>query len=75
MEATYALTQISRSLDGAQAIVDARSPHHVSALLESSSAKVRKCGCMLVGRLAVHEPTAPAVLQLYPFRQLVNFLR
>ncbi|KAF7359744.1 hypothetical protein MVEN_00699100 [Mycena venus] len=73
--ATYALSCISRWLDGAEAIVDSKTLDHALGLLISSSPNIRAWACMLVGRLANHKSTALAVLTLKPWVQLVTLLR
>ncbi|KAJ6581169.1 armadillo-type protein [Mycena capillaripes] len=62
--AVYALSQIARWPDGAQDIVDARALEHVMGLLQSPSRRIRRWTCQLVGRLADHDSTAPAVVEL-----------
>ncbi|KAF7350485.1 hypothetical protein MVEN_01354100 [Mycena venus] len=72
--AVFTLSQIARWLDGAQAIVDAKALDHVVELLESSSPNIREETCELVGRLAIHGPTASAVLELQLCLRLVPLL-
>ncbi|KAF7350458.1 hypothetical protein MVEN_01351300 [Mycena venus] len=72
--AAHALSQIGRSLEGAQAIVDAGALGHVLELLESPSSTIRKWTCKLVGNLAWHHSTRTAVLALKPFQALVTLL-
>ncbi|KAF7356920.1 hypothetical protein MVEN_01027900 [Mycena venus] len=62
--AMYILTQIARRLDGAKAIVDAQVLNQVLKLLEAPDPTHWKWPCTLVGRLASHGPTAPAILEL-----------
>ncbi|KAF7350407.1 hypothetical protein MVEN_01345500 [Mycena venus] len=73
--ATYALSQIARPLDGAQAILDAGALDHISRLLESPSPSIRKWACKIVERLAKHDSTVLALLKLGPFDQLLSCLR
>jgi hypothetical protein len=73
--ATYALAQIASWSDGAQVIVDSQALEHVSVLLESPSPDVREWTCKLVGNLAGHKSTAPAVLELNPCERLVSLLQ
>ncbi|KAF7350424.1 Armadillo repeat-containing protein 3 [Mycena venus] len=73
--AVYALSQIARSLDGAQPIVDAGGLDYVSTLLELPSPEIRKWTCELVGNLAWHNSTTATVLALWPFKTLVTLLR
>ncbi|KAF7350426.1 hypothetical protein MVEN_01347600 [Mycena venus] len=72
--ATYALSRIARRLDGALAIVDENVMDHVLELLESPSSNVQGYACILVGRLASYDLTAPAILEMQPCMQLVAFL-
>jgi HEAT repeat protein len=74
-KATYALFQIAQWPNGAQDIVDANALDHVLALLQSPSPDIRKRTCKLVGRLADHEATAPAVSDLKLCVQLAALLR
>jgi len=73
--AVFALSQIAHSLDGAQAVVDAKALDHVLKLLHSPRTKLRRWTCELVGRLASHFPTAETLLELKPCLQLVALLR
>jgi hypothetical protein len=75
MRAMYALSQIARWSDGAEAVVDAMVLDHVSVLLESARSEVREWTCELVGRLTSHNCTAGAVLELKPHKRLVSLLR
>ncbi|KAJ6531049.1 armadillo-type protein [Mycena capillaripes] len=59
--ATFALSQLAYWPDGAQAIVDAKTLGRISELLHSRKSNTRKWSCKLMGRLASHESTAPAV--------------
>ncbi|KAJ7626401.1 armadillo-type protein [Mycena polygramma] len=64
-DATFALCEISKWPDGAQAIIaNANGLKHVSELLQSPSWTVRTWTCELVWRLANRESTASAILQL-----------
>ncbi|KAJ6531051.1 armadillo-type protein [Mycena capillaripes] len=69
------LSRIAASLDGAQAIVNAKMLEHFLELLDSPSPNVRGSICLLIGKLAGHESTAPAVLDLKPCLRLVTLLR
>ncbi|KAJ7859116.1 armadillo-type protein [Mycena leptocephala] len=73
--AGYALGQVSSFLQGAQAVVDAKVQDYAIELLKSSSARVRKWACWLVGNLACHESTRPAILELEPYAPIVTLLR
>ncbi|KAF7356890.1 hypothetical protein MVEN_01024800 [Mycena venus] len=74
-EAMYALAQIARRTEGAQAIVEAKTLDHVLKLLESPNPDIRGWTSQLVGRLASHEPTAPAIFKLDASVRLVSLLR
>ncbi|KAJ6527583.1 armadillo-type protein [Mycena vulgaris] len=70
--ATDALDEISQWPDGAQAAVDAKVLDYMATLLGSSEARICQYTCFLVGKLAMHASTAPAVLELGLCRQLVS---
>ncbi|KAJ7924085.1 armadillo-type protein [Mycena leptocephala] len=72
--AMYALSQVARSVDGAQAAVRAKVLGHVVDFFESPSAEVRRWSCRLVGNLVRHETTAPAVLASSSSRWLLFLL-
>ncbi|KAF7369622.1 hypothetical protein MVEN_00293000 [Mycena venus] len=59
--ACEALSLISQSLDGAQAIMEAGTNSMIDDLLESSNTNVRMWICGLVGNLACFTPVVPAV--------------
>ncbi|KAJ7830051.1 armadillo-type protein [Mycena olivaceomarginata] len=71
---TYALSQITLWADGAKGVVDAKVLDHVLRLLKSPNPDTRESASKLVGNLASHESTAPAVLKLNPSVQLVSLL-
>ncbi|KAJ6531046.1 armadillo-type protein [Mycena capillaripes] len=73
--AMYALTRNAALSDGVQAIVNAKMLDHALELLDSPSPIVQECTYRLVGRLATHESTAPAVVDLKPCLWLVTLLR
>ncbi|KAF8208805.1 armadillo-type protein [Mycena galopus ATCC 62051] len=73
-EATAALSRIAQWPDEAKVIVEAKAAHHVLALLESPGPHTRIWACKLIGRLAGHESTAPAILELKPCARLVPLL-
>ncbi|KAJ7712827.1 armadillo-type protein [Mycena olivaceomarginata] len=73
-EATYTLSQITHRVDGAKGVVDAKALDHIPRLLESPNPETRKWACELMGNLAFHESTAPAILKLNPSMQLVSLL-
>ncbi|KAJ6485870.1 armadillo-type protein [Mycena sanguinolenta] len=72
--ATYALCDIARWADGAQAVVNANAGDHILPLLESPRLGVREWTCELVGRLASHKHTVPTILELNPCAKIVSFL-
>ncbi|KAJ7850018.1 armadillo-type protein [Mycena olivaceomarginata] len=73
--ATYALSQITRWVDGAKGVVNAKALDHVLRLLESPNPDTRGWACVLVQELASHKATAPAILQLKPIPQLESLLQ
>jgi hypothetical protein len=72
--AMYALYKLALWPDGAQAILDATPLEHVTQLLESPDAEVRKWTCNTVGSLCIHQSTAIAVLAIQPCPKLVDLL-
>lgn len=70
-----ALSQISLSSDGTQAVVNANVLEHLPELLESPSAKARKRTCVLMEKLAFHPGSIPAILAANPCGKLVSLLR
>ncbi|KAJ7203942.1 armadillo-type protein [Mycena rebaudengoi] len=74
-QAIYALAQVTFSLDGARAVVEAKVQDHFLKFLESPRPELRRWVCWLVGSLARHEATAPAILRLNPSPKLVSLLR
>ncbi|KAJ7850574.1 armadillo-type protein [Mycena leptocephala] len=73
--AMFALSQIVFWPDGAQVALEAKTLDHVAELLQSPESEVRRQTCWTVGRFALHESTAMAVLGLKPCPQLVGLLR
>jgi polysaccharide deacetylase 2 family uncharacterized protein YibQ len=73
-QATYTLSQIAQWVDGMKGVVDAKVLDHISRLLESPNPDTQQRASILVGNLACHESTAPAVLKLNPSVQLVSLL-
>ncbi|KAF7358477.1 hypothetical protein MVEN_00898200 [Mycena venus] len=73
--ATSALSRIALCPDGARGIIKANNIDHILELLESPNPEVQRLNCMLVGNLAAHESTAPAILKLKLCPQLVSLLR
>jgi hypothetical protein len=71
----YALSWIAFWPDGAQAALEAKTLDHVTELLQSPESGVRKWTCGTVGRFAMHESTAMAILGLKPCPQLVGLLQ
>ncbi|KAF7356892.1 hypothetical protein MVEN_01025000 [Mycena venus] len=74
-EAVYALAQIARRTEGAQAIVEAKALNHVLKLLESPNPDIRGWSSQLVGRLASHELTALAIRELKVGERLMSLLQ
>ncbi|KAF8196795.1 armadillo-type protein [Mycena galopus ATCC 62051] len=72
--AVYALSRIAQSEDGAQAIVKSQATDHVLMLLESPNPYTRQWTCNLVGVLASHGSTAPAILELNMWARIVSLL-
>jgi hypothetical protein len=70
----YALSQIAQWVDGAKGVVDAKALDHILRLLESPNPDTGEWASDLVGQVASHESTAPAVLKLNPSVQLVSLL-
>ncbi|KAF8196794.1 armadillo-type protein [Mycena galopus ATCC 62051] len=62
-EAAYVLCELSKSVAGAQAIVNAKATD-LSVLLELPNPETLRRTCDLVGRLASHHSIAPATLKL-----------
>ncbi|KAF7330837.1 hypothetical protein MVEN_02423000 [Mycena venus] len=73
--AMHALAQIAQWSDGAEAIVDTRPLGHALELLKSPRPEIRQWTCTLVARLASHESTAPAILELKLCERLVSLMR
>ncbi|KAF8196770.1 armadillo-type protein [Mycena galopus ATCC 62051] len=70
----YVLSTMAEWEDCAQAIVNAKATEHILTLLDSPSWQVRKWACQLVGRLASHQSTAPAISKLNPCARIVALL-
>ncbi|KAJ7767010.1 armadillo-type protein [Mycena maculata] len=73
-EATYALSWVAETIQGALTVVEAKALNHVLEMLRSSDGKVQGSTCSLLGNLAVHEEIFPAILELNPFLQLSSLL-
>jgi hypothetical protein len=72
--ATYTLSRIARWVDGTKSVVDAKALDHILRLLELPNPGTRRWACKLMGHLALHESTAPAILQLNIPARLVSLL-
>ncbi|KAF8192697.1 armadillo-type protein [Mycena galopus ATCC 62051] len=70
-EAGFVLYEISKSVDGAKAIVEAKATD-ISVLLESPNPVTLQWTCALVGRLASHDSVAPATVNFIV--QIVSLL-
>ncbi|KAJ7775395.1 armadillo-type protein [Mycena metata] len=73
--ACYALSQISRDLDGARAVLEAGALGLLKKLLHSHNRRVRKHACFTLTRLAGHSATRGAVVAVRPCARLVALLR
>ncbi|KAJ7895355.1 armadillo-type protein, partial [Mycena leptocephala] len=71
----YALFSIIKWPDGAEAVVSAGIPSILCELLERQSTRVKNGVCIMLGRLALLESTAPRVLLANPTERLVSLLR
>ncbi|KAJ6612526.1 armadillo-type protein [Mycena sp. CBHHK59/15] len=69
--AIYALTCISRQLDGACAVVDAHALDLVPQLLDSPAEEVLRWTCDMLGQIAWHKTLTRAILDVKPWVQLV----
>jgi hypothetical protein len=70
----FALSRIAKWVDGAKGVVDAKVLDHVLRLLKSPNPDIQEWASNLVGWVASHKSTAPAVLKLNPSVQLVSLL-
>jgi hypothetical protein len=59
----------------ARAVVNSPVFNYIAQMLGSPDAGARVSSCRLLGNLAYHECTAPAVLELKPCERLVSLLR
>ncbi|KAJ7205243.1 armadillo-type protein [Mycena pura] len=73
--AAFALANLSRWLQGAQSVVDAKALKHTLVLLHSTDAKAQSNACLMLGHLADHKETWPAILGIDPCWHLVYLLR
>ncbi|KAJ7208878.1 armadillo-type protein [Mycena pura] len=72
--AIYALAKLAWWPEGAQTVITANTLAHLSRLLESSNANIRRWSCDLVGILAIHDTSAPAILAVMPFERMLSLL-
>ncbi|KAJ7731596.1 armadillo-type protein [Mycena metata] len=72
--ACFAVSQISRNLDDAIPVVEARAPEILNRLLESQDRDVRGHSCWALGQLAVHSSTRAAVVTVQLVARLVALL-
>ncbi|KAF7356891.1 hypothetical protein MVEN_01024900 [Mycena venus] len=68
------LADRATSQDDARAVVDSHIFPYIVQMLWSPDPRPRSWSCSLLGRLASHESTAPAILELKPCVQLTDFL-
>ncbi|KAJ7439000.1 armadillo-type protein [Mycena latifolia] len=73
--ATYALSWITRSLDGAEAAINANTLKWIPRLLDSPNPLVQRWTCRIMGHLTLHPSTATAALKLNPCVKLVSLWR
>ncbi|KAJ7668251.1 armadillo-type protein [Mycena rosella] len=73
--AADALSRISRTPKGAEAVVDANVLDDIPGLFESPDMQVRKSGCEMVGELTRHPSTATGVIDANLCLYLVSLLR
>jgi hypothetical protein len=69
------LCRISGSFGGAEVVMDANALECVAKLLESPNEEVRRWTCDMLGELARHHTTAPAVWGINTCQPLVSLLR
>ncbi|KAJ7479057.1 armadillo-type protein [Mycena latifolia] len=72
--AVRTLQSITKSADGAQAAVEAKVLDFIPELLGSRNVRIRTWTCEILAHLAEHEPTAIAVIDSNPWRQLGSLL-
>ncbi|KAJ7017972.1 armadillo-type protein [Mycena alexandri] len=73
--ACYALSQISRNLSGARAVVEAGALDFILELSESTNVRVRQWTSWILAQLAFHSPKREAVVTIQPCARLVAVLR
>ncbi|KAJ7479237.1 armadillo-type protein [Mycena latifolia] len=73
-KAAYALSEIARLPDGAQAVMDAKI-QDVTKLLTSQNTSDREEACFILTQLASQEPSMPDVVRVNLCRMLVSRLR
>jgi hypothetical protein len=71
----YTLFQIAQWVDGVKGVVNAKVLDHSLRLLESPNPLTRELASELVGRVASHEATAHAILELKLIPQLESLLQ
>ncbi|KAJ6533593.1 armadillo-type protein [Mycena capillaripes] len=72
--AAQALYRITFWTEGAQAAVAANVLEYMAELLSSPHASVQEWMCLILGKLAHHQTTLPAVLSMNPCQPLVSLL-
>ncbi|KAJ7224886.1 armadillo-type protein [Mycena rebaudengoi] len=72
--ATWALSEISRDLNGARAVMDANALSFVPDLLQSPDSEVRTHACCMLGGLAFRDFAVESVLAVTPCALLVALL-
>ncbi|KAJ7024197.1 hypothetical protein C8F04DRAFT_1303019 [Mycena alexandri] len=72
--ACYTLSQISRNLDGARAVVEAGALDFIPELLESTNVGVQRWTSWILAHLAFHSFTRGAVVAVQPCTRLVALL-
>ncbi|KAJ6580136.1 armadillo-type protein [Mycena vulgaris] len=73
--ATYALSWITQSRDGAQAAVDANMLNWIGDLLQTPNSRVRRWKYRILGHLAFHESTEMTTPGLNPHMRRVSLFR
>ncbi|KAJ6545643.1 armadillo-type protein [Mycena capillaripes] len=78
-QAMYALSRITRWVDAAHAIVEAKALDHLLVLLrevnKSYRGNTRRWACDLIGNLTQHESSASTLQEIDPCRQLIALLQ
>jgi hypothetical protein len=73
--AVYALSQITHSVDGVAAVIEAGPLKRLDQLVESPSAGVRRWTCVMLGNLARHQPSSAGTFGSISCGELVKLLR